>query len=165
MSLFIFIAGCGSWGLQGFETVEPLLEDTGVVSPTTEADPVADETDGASCGWLEVSWTPNEAAVRTELLGELVDDSGEQVLVWGLHDTAEGAATVSGGWEVCGLAFRGVGASDVDGDGEHDAWSSEVSGDGCVEVGEITCALAGVGFAPTLERREDGCSTWCVPPA
>lgn len=146
------LTACGSLGLdpQGFDTGSDLAF-------TGEA------AAAATCGWLEVRWTPPQSAVHTELLGELVDDQGVQIRIWDLLDDASGTDPVQSEWTVCGLSFRGVGAADLDGDGAHDIWSSEVHGDTCALVGQFTCALDGQPFAPTTERRDDGCSTWCVP--
>jgi hypothetical protein len=147
--LSVLLVACGPLGL------DPQVRDTGsALSFSGEA--------AAGCGWLEVGWTPPQSAVRTELLGELVDDQGVQVRIWDLLDDASGTDPVQAGWTACGLSFRGVGAADLDGDGAHDTWSSEVRGDACGLVGAFTCALDGQPFAPTTERREDGCSTWCV---
>jgi hypothetical protein len=148
----------------------PAMTDTGVVDSGL-GDGWSDDTAGegpdqsGDCAMLVVGWTPAVAGTSQQLLGELVDADGEQVLIWDLRDESTGADPVGGSWDVCGLAFRGIGATDVDGDGSHDTWSSMVSGDGCTGTGTFTCAFGDATFAATHERRSDGCSTWCVPPA
>ncbi len=126
--------------------------------------PTRSPTSAGPAGSQRYSWTPAIPGATHELPGERVDAGGEQRLLRDLRDTSTDRAPVRAAWRVCGLAFRGVGATDIDGDGQQDTRSSMVDGAGCTLAGRVTRAFDGVAVPATTARRPDGCSTWCVAP-
>lgn len=166
MFLFVTQLACMPIGLQAVPALAPDGIDTAHADAGAEAAPVADVPDrGDECGTLAVSWTPAEAGARQQLLGELVDAGGEEVVVWSLIDAGTGRDTLHGEWSACGLSWRGTGATDTDGDGRDDAWSAEVRGEACEILGEVQCSVDHEPFPASWEYRgAEGCSTWCAWP-
>lgn len=141
----------------------------GDTSPPTEdtettADPgTGSDSMSSDCGELDVDWQPAVSADYIFYI-EYTEADGDVAVPWVAVDAEEGLGAMGASMTVCGGTVRFIGAGDRDGDGADDTWSAMVSGDGCVEVGEVTCSWNGSPIDDSNVRRSDGCSNICEVP-
>lgn len=129
---------------------------------STEADSGTDAAP-ADCGDLDIDWQPSVAADYTFYI-EYTEADGDVAVPWVAVDAEDGLGGMGASLTVCSGSVRFIGAGDRDGDGADDTWSAMVSGDGCVEVGDVTCTWNGALVDDSTVRRSDGCSNICEVP-
>ncbi len=186
--MILTLIGCGSFGLTALGTVDETTDlsasdtageavvtgqpDTAEAgssdSENAERDTGSDsgatpDTSEAACGDLTVTWQPSVSADYGFFI-EYTEPDGDIAVPWVEVDAGEGLPELGTEITVCGGTLRLIAAGDRDGDAVDDTWSAMVSGDGCVEVGEVNCTWNGSPIDDSTLRRSDGCSNTCEAP-